>query len=110
MTNDIFTHAAHSALVRNWRAPSFSPHEVDWEEGKTFTLRSPREGFLIQVSFSTYPDHPDYIRVRSTNWRAEYEPNAVYKAEATRAFYTQLRRAGFKTPVEMDALEAARAE
>ena len=102
-------HSTHSALVRGWGAKqprnAFGEEEMGWQEGATHILRSPHEGHLIQVAFSNYPQHPEFTRVRSTNWRAEYEPSGIYSTADARQFYAQLRAAGFE-PVAAAPIEA----
>ena len=89
-------HYSHSSMVRHWRAKEqVNAFGIDWVEGELHSLKSPHDGYLVQVSFSTFPDHPEYIRVRSTNWRCEYEPNGIYDVEDARKFYRQLQKAGF---------------
>src|SRR5215472_575770 len=93
------SHATHSALVRHWRAKemaNWAESEVmKWKEGPFHALMSPFEGHLIRVTFAKYPGHPDFTRVRATNWRAEYEPNGIYATTDARMFYRTLLDAGF---------------
>lgn len=72
-----------------------SVSETMWDEGETFKLKSPFEGYLVQVSFTKFPEHPEYMRVRTTNWRAEHEPNGIFSVADARAFWKQLVEAGF---------------
>lgn len=89
-------HYSHSTLVRNWRAKQpIDVFGLRWAETKTCYMRSPHEGYLVQVSFSTYAEHPEYVRIRSTNWRAEHEPSGVYHIADGRKFWSLLKTAGF---------------
>ena len=93
-------HSAHSALVRSWRLkPVMNSFDaLYWtEEPKYHVLRSPYDGYTVSVSFSTYADHPDLVRVRSTNWRCEHEPSGIVSREDARRFYRALLDAGFVT-------------
>lgn len=51
-------------------------------------------GHFIGVSFYAIEGHPDMMRIRTSNWAAEYEPNGLYAIEDARRLYAQLRRAG----------------
>lgn len=92
-------HSRHSGIVRSFRVKQarnwFDEDIMKWKEAKSCVVRSPHDGFVIQVVFSRYTDHPEYVRIRSTNWRAEHEPGGVYHAKDAEAFYRQLMRAGF---------------
>jgi len=92
-------HSRHSRLVREWRAKevlSYASDEImDLKERAGYVLRSPAEGHVVQVSFCCYEGRDDIVRVRSTNWAAEYEPNGVYSKTDARAFYKALLKAGF---------------
>lgn len=68
---------------------------MSWKTGDCYVLRSPHEGYLVEVSFTVYPDHPEYVHVRSTNWRAEHEPHGIFEIGAARKFYKDLIGAGF---------------
>jgi len=61
-----------------------------------FPLQEEQLGHYISVSFGTVKGHPEMIRVRSSNYRAEDEPNGLYATEDARRFYAQLLKAGFR--------------
>jgi hypothetical protein len=92
-------HYSHSSLVRhglNGVKQTANAFALGWKESDTYhALRSPFEGYAVRVSFSTFDDQPDHIRIRSTNWRCEHEPNGVYSKEDARKFYRKLLDAGF---------------
>ena len=100
-------HAAHSRLVRSFPLQRhMEPREaLHWTEGATHVLRSPHSGYLVQVSFATYPAHPEHVRVRSTNWRTEHEPSGLCLKDDARAFYKALLAAGFEKVDESGPLE-----
>lgn len=98
MSTPFLTHSRASRLVRSWRAKPVGnslQYTVD-DSRPGYTLRFPGEGYLVQVSFHHVEGHPELMRVRSTNWRAEDEPNGVYKVEDCRQFWAELRRAGLE--------------
>lgn len=104
-TNFQNSHAGHSSLVRWWRPKDgalINPFGLQWKEEKTFVLDTPHAGHAVRVTFTTYADHPEYMRVRSTNWRAEYEPNGVYNVTTARAFWSTLTGAGFVRNAEAE--------
>lgn len=103
MATEFQNHSKHSNLVRFWKqgvkAAPINPFGCDWEEAKeSHRLRSPYSGYLVQVSFSTYPEHPEYVRIRSTNWRCEHEPSGIFHKQDARRFYRELKSAGFVVP------------
>lgn len=73
-------------------------HKAD--ESKTFKLVYPLDneptGWYIAATFSSVIGFPEMIRIRSTNWRAEDEPNGLYALEDARRFYGDLLKAGLK--------------
>jgi len=89
-------HYQHSAAVRNWQAKEAINWMtvMDWEEADSFTLVSPDKGYRVSVTFSTYREHPEYIRIRSTNWRCEDEPSGIFHKKDAREFYQKLKAAG----------------
>lgn len=92
------SHAEHSIMVRHWNAkgrPLMFGEEGTKEEGTCHRLRSPHNGYLVEVRFTELPNLPDEMIVRSTNWRAEHEPHGIYKKADCQKFYRELKRAGF---------------
>lgn len=92
------THAQASSMVRMWKpkavANPFSS-EVLGNCEDVATLAHPGEGYRVAVTFAKVQGHPEWVRVRATNWLCEDEPNGVYAAEEGRAFYKRLLAAGF---------------
>jgi hypothetical protein len=92
-------HTTASSMVRNF---GLNSHEVaDYIEHQTvedseIELLWPGEGFKISVRFYYVKNHPEWMRIRSTNWRCENEPNGIYRISEARQFYRSLLRAGFK--------------
>lgn len=99
-------HSRASHLVAFWahktkRAASLFDVKTLWEEGdEKFRLEFKSDNatdWAIRVSFYRVEGHPEWMRVSSTNWRCEDEPNDIYKIEDCRAFYKELIGAGFTT-------------
>ncbi|MGF6641742.1 hypothetical protein [Paraburkholderia sp. MM6662-R1] len=57
----------------------------------------PCKGHTISVSFCPVEGHPEWMRVHSTNWRCEDEPNGIYTRAECRAFWRRLVEAGFES-------------
>jgi hypothetical protein len=96
MKTDMMLHGEHSRMVRAWNPTHKALPFGDMpREGATHALRSPASGYVVQVRFTELPERPDEMIVRSTNWRAEHEPNGVFTKSVCRAFYQQLKAAGF---------------
>lgn len=96
--NDLITHRKHSNVVRGWNAKRESLHTIEdllAQQTESFSVKSPVEGFTISVTFSNLKDHPEKMRVSSSNWAAEYEQNAIFSKTDCRAFYKKLIEAGF---------------
>ena len=92
-------HHGHSSMIRHWKAEHRAIPLGDMpKEGTCHKLRSPYYGHMIEIRFTELPDHPDEMIVRSTNYRAEHEPNGIYKKSDCQTFYKILRRAGFIIP------------
>ena len=91
-------HWKHSVAVKSWQAKEAINWMtvMDWKEDEHeyFTLKSPEKGYRVSVTFSKYKDHPEYIRIRSTNWRCEDEPSGIFRIEDAREFYIKLKKAG----------------
>lgn len=93
-------HYNASRLVRYWDAKPIVAglvHPTEFgPEGESFRLQFPGGGYVVRVVFSKLDNHPDKMRVRSTNWRCEHEPNGIYRIEDARLFYARLIQAGFE--------------
>jgi hypothetical protein len=88
-------HSKASSLVANWRPkPILEVHEARTMEDEFFRLTFPGP-YLVAVTFYRVDGRPDLMRVRSTNWRPQDEPNGIFRIEDCREFYRRLRRAGF---------------
>ena len=97
MTMDWLNHSKASNLVRFWRAPVVGNYMnfTDDMDRPGFTLRFPGQGYEIAVYFRHVKDHPELMRIRSTNWRCEHEPNGIFRIEDCRRFYKTLVKEGF---------------
>jgi hypothetical protein len=97
---DYHAHYNHSRLVARWGAKEaicWIDDEVrSWTMKETRTLRSPHSGYLVEVRFAGFTEKPEFVRVRSTNWRAEDEPNGIFHRADACAFYRELLAAGFR--------------
>lgn len=92
-------HSKASWVIKSWRAPEVgSLFDVKLEdEFDGCTLVFPGHlGWRIAVYFTKIRNRPDVMRVRSSNYRCEDEPNGVYPVEACREFYRTLRAAGMQ--------------
>jgi hypothetical protein len=88
-------HSMASSLVAHWRPkPILEVHEVRTIEHEFFRLTFPGP-YLVAVTFYRVDGRPDLMRVRSSNWRTQDEPNGIFRIEDCREFYRRLRRAGF---------------
>lgn len=88
-------HSMASSLVARWRPkPILEVHEARTIEHEFFRLTFPGP-YLVAVTFYRVEGRADLMRVRSTNWRAQDEPNGIFRIEDCREFYRRLRRAGF---------------
>jgi hypothetical protein len=88
-------HSKASSLVAHWRPkPILEVREARTIEHEFFKLTFPGP-YLVAVTFYRVEGRPDLMRVRSTNWRAQDEPNGIFRIEDCREFYRLLRRAGF---------------
>ena len=89
-------HSMASSLVAHWRPkPILEVHEARTIEHEFFRLTFPGP-YLVAVTFYRVEGRPDLMRVRSTNWRMQDEPNGIFRIEDCREFYRQLRMAGFE--------------
>lgn len=90
------SHGYASNVVKYWNAkPVARWFDVKLEdETRVARLVHPGDGWVVAVSFATVKGHPEWVRVRSTNWRCEDEPNGVFAVEDARDFYKRLLRAG----------------
>lgn len=106
--------AKHSAAVRAVREFGWTTKQVanlfttddnnelvyvpDHDNSHTlvFPLEKGRLGHYIGVSFSKVKGHPEMIRIRATNYRAEDEPNGLYNITDARRFYAELLTAGLR--------------
>ena len=89
-------HSMASSLVAHWRPkPILEVHEARTIEHEFFRLTFPGP-YLVAVTFYRVEERPDLMRVRSTNWRTQDEPNGIFRIEDCREFYRRLRRAGFE--------------
>lgn len=93
---DYLAHGRASRLVAHWRAPRAGCYTAFETEAGGHTLVFPGGGYMVAVTFSRVVDHPELMRISSTNWRCEDEPNGIFKVEDARRFWTQLKRAGFE--------------
>lgn len=88
-------HAVASACVRKWARQIKSVENLfsvktDFTQG--FTLAFPENPyFTVQVSFYRVEGRPDCMRVQSTNWRCEDEPNDIIDIDQARAMWRDLR-------------------
>jgi hypothetical protein len=88
-------HSMASSLVAHWRPkPILEVHEARTIEHEFFRLTFPGP-YLVAVTFYRVDGRPDLMRVRSTNWRTQDEPNGIFRIEDCREFYRRLRRSGF---------------
>ena len=88
-------HLKASSLVAHWRPKSILEiHEARTIEHEFFRLTFPGP-YLVAVTFYRVDGRPDLMRVRSTNWRTQDEPNGIFRIEDCREFYRRLRKAGF---------------
>jgi hypothetical protein len=99
-------HLSHwdaSALVAAWShstpvVANLFKHESLWDKSHRLEFVDDREpaGHTISVSFCAVKDHPEWMRVNSSNWRCEDEPNNIYPIIECRVFYRRLVAAGFE--------------
>lgn len=87
-------------MIANWRpGNSESFHTIEGYSldmhKNSHGLKSPHAGHVVSITFIELEGYPELMRVYSTNWRCEDEPNAIYRKDDCRAFYRQLIKAGF---------------
>lgn len=88
-----------SSVVRAFRAkPLCNLFYIQLsDEEHVCTLDFPNPSYTIRVYFSKIKHMPHAMRIRSTNWRCEDEPNGVFSIEESRQFYQDLIAHGFLT-------------
>lgn len=100
---DRMSHRRASQLVAGWkhgRNVAASLYEHKLVDGVSHRLQFvdvvDRNGHTVIVSFHPVQGHPEWMRVMSSNWRYEDEPNDIYSIGECRAFYRDLVAAGFE--------------
>jgi hypothetical protein len=92
-------HYGASALVRSWHPKRMANHMsaefLGKPEGDSFRYVHSDDGYLVAVTFTALPSYPQWMRVRSTNWRCEDEPNGIFDRDECRKFCERLIAAGF---------------
>lgn len=71
-------------------------YQPDWDNTCILVYPEVGKGWIIQVSFVPVIGHPDMMRIRAANYRAEDEPNGLYSKEDAWKFYLQLLNAGLQ--------------
>lgn len=87
------TSAIASCIVKNWRKQPVARYfEVECDDPPVCV--SFPDSF-VSVTFLRVTGHPEWTRVRASNWRYEDEPNGVFLRSDACLFYRALLAAGF---------------
>ena len=105
------THWKASNLVAKWSQSTKASGYIGYEdEGDTFSLSFPGEAWNVIVSFTKVKHYPNLIRIRASNWKAEYEPFGVYDIDVARKFWKLLKENGFTVKEYHEAWKQAVAQ
>lgn len=89
-------HGHASRLIAGWRPKAVaSVFDVEAAEER-FTVEFPSDFHSLRVTFAKVVGRDDVMRVYSTNWRCEDEPNGVFDITECRRFYRILLQSGFR--------------
>jgi len=109
-------HQKASALVRQYahtmrEAVNLYSPEVQLDDGPAWRLEYQSEWWAVSATFEHVKGHPEWVRIRATNWRCEDEPNGVFAVADARRMWHDMLRAGFvRIDLPAEAPAAATAE